>query len=309
MTLAPDPEVVRQPGAGLDVLVSDAIGSFADTLREAIDRRGLALHRVRDRLAHRGVVISVATLSYWQSGRSVPARRGSLAALPHLEEILGLEPGELGRALDATRPSPDGPPCLTSLWPDHADVLARLDTRWDAELDRLVLHDLLRVGPDRRLASMTTRQVLRATADGPDRRVILHHQRDSSVDLPRIRPVRGCTLGRVVRRRAEGVIAAELLFARPLRRGETVLIEHEVTSVGPGPRDLRHGRRARTSMREYCLEVEFDPTALPASVSAYCGEDAWPVELDPSHTAHLVRSDAPSGSTGLSWTWPDADPS
>lgn len=289
--------------------MSDAIGSFADTLREAIDRRGLALHRVRDRLEHRGVVISVATLSYRQSGRSVPARRGSLAALPHLEEILGLEPGELGVALDRTRPAPDGPPCLTTLWPDHAHVLARLDTRWDAELDRLVLHDLLRVGPDRRLVSMTTRQVLRAKVDGPDRRVILHHQRDCTVDLPRIRPVRGCALGRVVRRRPEGVVAAELVFPRPLRRGETVLIEHEVTSVGPGPLDLRHGRRARTSMREYCLEVEFDPAALPASVSAYCDDDTWPVDLDPAHTAHLVRSDAPGGSVGIRWTWPDADPS
>lgn len=294
--------------------VSDAIGSFDDTLREAIERRGLALHRVRDRLEARGVVISVATLSYWQSGRSVPRRRGSLAALPHLEEILDLEAGTLVRALQATdarqagEPD-DGPPALTAMWPAQADVLGQLDTRWDADLDRLVLHDVLRIGADRRVLSLTTRQVLRARVDGPDRRVILHDQRDLGAALPEVRPLRGCTLGRVVRRPRRGVVGAELMFERALRRGETVVIEHELASPAPGPLELRHGRRARTSMREYCLEVEFHPDALPVSVHAYSDDGTWAVELSSAHTALLVRSDAPGGSTGLAWRWPEAPPS
>ncbi len=68
----------------------DRLDSFADVLRLAIDARGLSLERITDHLAGRGVSVSAATLSYWQSGRSVPGRKSSLAALPHLEAVLGL---------------------------------------------------------------------------------------------------------------------------------------------------------------------------------------------------------------------------
>ncbi|UUZ58482.1 hypothetical protein [Nocardioides sp. B-3] len=75
--------------------MSDASGSFADELRRAIDRRGLGLERIRDHLDQRGVSVSVATLSYWQSGRSLPGRKASIAAIPHLEEVLALDRGSL----------------------------------------------------------------------------------------------------------------------------------------------------------------------------------------------------------------------
>ena len=75
--------------------VSGSGGKFAEALRHAIDQRGLGLERIRDRLNQRGVSISVATLSYWQSGRSRPERKASLAALPHLEAVLGEPPGSL----------------------------------------------------------------------------------------------------------------------------------------------------------------------------------------------------------------------
>jgi hypothetical protein len=48
---------------------------FAEVLREAIRARGLGLERIRERLLAHGVSVSMATLSYWQSGRSRPERR------------------------------------------------------------------------------------------------------------------------------------------------------------------------------------------------------------------------------------------
>ncbi|TDO66818.1 hypothetical protein EV651_104385 [Kribbella sp. VKM Ac-2571] len=54
---------------------------FADVLREAIQARGLGLGRIQERLRARGVSVSLATLSYWQSGLSRPERRDSLAGV------------------------------------------------------------------------------------------------------------------------------------------------------------------------------------------------------------------------------------
>ena len=54
---------------------------FATALRAAVQARGLGLERIQERLRAEGVAVSLATLSYWQSGRSRPARRESLVTL------------------------------------------------------------------------------------------------------------------------------------------------------------------------------------------------------------------------------------
>ncbi|MFD8961897.1 multiprotein-bridging factor 1 family protein, partial [Streptomyces anulatus] len=62
--------------------------TFPGALREALNRRGLSLERVSERLRVRGITISQATLSSWQRGRSQPERARSLRAVEVLEEIL-----------------------------------------------------------------------------------------------------------------------------------------------------------------------------------------------------------------------------
>ena len=47
---------------------------FASVLGRAIRERGLTLESIRRRLEQQGVTVSVATLSYWQNGRSHPTR-------------------------------------------------------------------------------------------------------------------------------------------------------------------------------------------------------------------------------------------
>lgn len=287
--------------------MSDASGSFADELRLAIDRRGLGLERIRDHLDQRGVTVSVATLSYWQSGRSQPGRKASMAAIAHLEDVLSLDRGQLRRALPLTRERQRR--CtvrdLEELWPEpnHAEVLRRLDTRWDADLDRVTLHDVFRLGPDRRQASLTVRMVMRARCDGPDRRVVLHSQDDPSASLLSFRAIQGCELGRVESNAEHGVTGAELLFHRPLRRGETVVVEYELAAQGPGPLESDCTRRLRMPMREYLLQVEFHPDALPATTVAFADDREQVIDLDPGHRAHLAHTDATPGTTGIRWTW------
>ena len=281
---------------------------FADALRDAIDARGLGLDRITERLAQRGVSVSVATLSYWRSGRSEPGRRSSLAALPHLEDVLGLPANSLTAALPGTRERAPRRAVrgLDTLWPEvpHAAVLGRLDTRWDTDLARVSVHDVLRIGPDRRQVRLTVRQAMRARADGPDRRVVMHCQDDPGAGLPEIRPLRGCALGRVERDPEAGVVGAELLFFRPLRRGETVIVKYDVISPAPGPLEREYTRRLRLPMREYLLEVAFDRRALPATVVAFTEGREQPVSLDEDRRAHLVHTDTAPGTTGIRWTWP-----
>ena len=288
----------------------DRLQSFADALRRAIDERGLSLERITDHLAERGVSVSAATLSYWQSGRSEPGRKSSLAALPHLESVLGLCPGELTGSLPGIRERAPRHVVggLDTLWPElpHTAVLGRLDTSWDTHLARVSVHDVLRIGADRRQVRLTVRQAMRARVDGPDRRVVMHSQDDTGAMLPRITPLHGCALGRVEHDRAGGVVGAELLFFRPLRRGETVIVKYDVVSAAPGPQEHAYSRRLRLPMREYLLEVEFDPLALPGAVVAFAEGREHPISLDADHRAHLVHTDTVPGTTGIRWSWPDA---
>lgn len=287
-----------------------ASGSFADTLRCAIEERGLGLERIKERLEARGVSISVATLSYWQSGRSQPERKVSLAALPHLEALLDLDRGALQRTL--TAPRERGRRCpvdgLDVLWPEppQTRVLRRLDTRWDADLERVSLHDVVTIGPDRTQRSLQVCEILRARRDGPDRRVVLHGQDDPHAGLPEIRPLRGCRLGTVAEDPVAGVVGAELEFFQPLRRGQTVVVEYDINASAPHPHEREVTRRLRLPIRQYLLEVRFDPAALPAScVPVRDGEELEPLDLDPSHAVHLVETDCPTGITGVRWCWPE----
>ena len=70
---------------------------FAVALRRAIESRGLGLDQIRQLLASRGSDVSVATLSYWQTGRRSPGRRTSFVTLAHLEDVLGMTPGALAK--------------------------------------------------------------------------------------------------------------------------------------------------------------------------------------------------------------------
>ncbi len=293
--------------------VADASGSFAEVLRTAIDVRGLGLERIRDRLEAQGISVSVATLSYWQSGRSEPGRKQSLAALPHLEALLDLDQGSLQRAL--TPPRERGRRCrvvdLDAVWPEppQTKVLRSLDTRWDTELERISLHDVVIIGPDRSQVSLQVRQVLRARCDGPDRRVVMHCLEDPHAAPPEIHALRGCRLGAISRDVASGILGCELVFLEPLRRGQTVVVDYEVLSGPPRPYELRHTRRLRLPMRQYLLEVRFDPDALPAAAyHVQDGEDGQPLELDAEHSLHVVDTDCTAGIAGVRWVWPKTEP-
>jgi hypothetical protein len=292
-------------------------GPFAEAFRAAIQARGLGLERIRTRLAGQGVSISLATLSYWQSGRSRPERRDSMVALTHLERVLEVAPGSLTGLLGPPRPrgrwltkAPDTPG-ITAFWPDSDPIgsaVRDVDTRWDSRLTRLSQHDLVTVGPDREERSIVSRQVLRAEADGPDRWVAILHIDDHPSTLPLVRPLRHCRLGRVVNRAQDGLVVAELLFDRPLSRGETIITEHALVNRAPCPLATNYERKFRLPVREFVLEICFDAAALPKRCVQYTRmeggrEHATPAFIGKANSVHGVALNIGPGCYGFRWDW------
>ncbi|MEV5967975.1 XRE family transcriptional regulator [Kribbella sp. NPDC051952] len=288
---------------------------FADVLRAAIQARGLGLERIRERLLANGVSVSLATLSYWQSGRSQPERRDSRAAVELLEAVLELPAGTLSASLGPPRrrgrwlSTVPNRPDVAAFWPRPDAVeaaVSEVDLRWDERLTRISQHDRVFIGPDRGERSYHSRQVLRAEADGPDRWVVIMHLDEHDRALPVIRPLRHCRLGRTVRRPADGLLVAELLFDRPLRKGETVITEHELVNVAPYPPATNYERKFRLPVREFVLEICFDPARLPVTCTAFSQlDDADEVArtVDVDDEVHGVVLNFGPGRYGFRWSW------
>ncbi|MBK7722240.1 MAG: hypothetical protein IPI32_08465 [Austwickia sp.] len=286
------------------------IAGFAAALRAAISARGLSLERIRYHLRHRGHDLSVATLSYWQSGRSRPDRAGSLAALGSLEEILDVPRGSLAALLPArVRRSGSGAseiPPVAEMFDAGSLVDAaveELGIAWE-ELDHVTTHDLLELRADRSVASHLIREVLRATRDGVDR--FLAFYGDDPGGTPYIVARDNCRLGRVIEHPAVGLVVAELLLNQPLAMGDTVLVEYEYAIVGSLESCDGWERGFTQSQREILIEVEFDPDALSAGVRTriHHGDE------DRSETATLngnllstLYLDFGPGMIGLYWSW------
>ena len=289
-----------------------AADEFASVLRAAIRARGLGLERIRDRLRAQGVTVSLATLSYWQSGRSRPERRDSLVAVALLESVLEVPAGTLSSSLGPPRrrgrwlstvPSSE----VAAYWaePDPVeDAVSEVDIRWDERLTRISQHDHVYVGAEGGELAYHSRQVLRAEADGPDRWVVIMHLDEHDRPLPAIRPLRHCHLGRVVSRPADGLLVAELLFDRPLRKGETVITEHELVNSPPYPPADNYERKFRLPVREYVLEISFEQPPAWCEQYSQLDDDAEQVRaVDPSSAVHGVALNFGPGRYGFRWTF------
>lgn len=325
MTHVFSPEITDEGDAGREAAEGFmGLGPFPSALRLAIKERGLTLDRIHHRLKHRGVELSAATLSYWQSGRRRPERLESLHALPHLESILQLPPGALSSLLGPPRPR--GRNCderrtssLQSIWQvgsgPAATLLSAIEESTATRFCRVSQHDRLTVDADRRLRSVHCWQLLRARSDGQDRCTVVHDWGPSAEEsVPIFGSLRNCDLGTVHTRAGVGIFAAELVLERPLDRGETVVLEYELHNPSTGRPQVRTEdrfvRRIGELTREYLLEVCFDPAALPTRCQAVSEPGHDPsapgvrnLPIDRSNSAHALALDVRSGRFGIRWSW------
>ncbi|SFW71719.1 hypothetical protein [Amycolatopsis australiensis] len=291
--------------------------AFATQLRAAIATSGLSLDRIQARLRARGVVVSVTALSYWQSGKRQPERQSSLSAVRTLEEILDVPAGSLLGLLPPPRPRGGagkrqaGEPMTfprETLQPllDKVGAPDALDRQHPLKL--VGLHDLCEIAGDGGQRAVTARAVFQAGADGQDRWLLVYTQDDPAAGPPELHAVRNCRVGRAEVDEAHGLIVAELVFDRPIDRGETHLIEYTLTNGGPPYPECRNTyyREFRRPVREYLLEVRFDPGTAPDRCWQYAdgatgARTRRPLKLDGGDGVHAVALDFGPGVFGIDW--------
>ena len=176
-------------------------------------------------------------------------------------------------------------------------------------LTRLSQHDVLEIDADRRVTSLRSRLVMRA--DLPDIHSIgfTHFFEDPEAGTPHLEVFSG---GRVSARHADPghrVASTEISFGRVLTRGETVLLDLEVTATGRGPADRSYDASCGVGVRELAVQVRFRADDPPARCESYqrvegCDEEVRRrVPVGVRGHAHTVVLEFPSGTVGLAWDW------
>ncbi|MFD9704740.1 hypothetical protein [Lentzea sp. NPDC059081] len=290
---------------------------FAEELARAVEVSGLSLERIRHHLEQRGLQVSQSTLSYWRRGRSRPERPESLAAVAALEEILRLSPGALTGRLGDRRPRGrwvERTTALEGIWGDAAIDLgreiARVDKLLPAPARYLSVRDRVLIGQDRREVEIRSSAVIEAFEDGVDRMLIAKTADDTDLSPGDIAAERSCRVGRVRRDDDRKLLVAEIILDRVLRAGDTALVDLRLIS-DPGADSVSADRTFLRTLRNYVLEVEFHPDAVPVRCHSFSRPalDAQDVDtgelwIGTTSAAHLLVPEAHAGHVhGIKWEW------
>ncbi|GAA2649887.1 hypothetical protein GCM10010400_01020 [Streptomyces aculeolatus] len=258
-------------GESPDEALAEALrsGPFHLALRAAVRRRGLALHRIRHRLAEQGLRVSVTSLSYWQRGERVPARSESVQVVRALEGILGIVPGALVRLLEPVHGGTGGGTRAARRYQELIGpaaavlrLLEQLDCPTEDRLHTVSQFEQVRVGRWRELWQREIQQFVRAHRGNVDRYVSLY-EGDFGCDVTRVRiaPLDNCRLGRYP-------------------------VSHYLLQVSFAPpalpvRCYRFTRRASGAPRRRVVQVP----------------------LNGYHSTHLAEQELGPGIVGLGWEW------
>jgi len=168
------------------------------------------------------------------------------------------------------------------------------------------VHATFQVGPDGGGVQATYRTVWRCLAPGTDRLafVFTAEAGDPPVEFA---AVRGCEIGRRHVDPERGVHGAQLVLARSLELGETVVTEHAVRLEGPASPATHFEHAVSRRLRELLVLVQFDAARVPAELARYSEADGLlqqrPLQADKWGTAHVAKRGFGPGVLGISWTW------
>ncbi|GAA1374052.1 hypothetical protein [Luteococcus sanguinis] len=286
--------------------------SFATLLTDAIRARGLTLERIRHRLDEMGITVSVATLSYWQNGRSQPTRANSQYIIAALEHVLEVPPGHLSSAAPAQPTRRRWRPAAAKSLPEVVEQLLQSQGLSAEALKKLSTHVSLKVGRDRTESSELVRNVVQCVADGTDRfPLVATVDRSAGEAAQTIEGLGSCRVGTVYEVPEHNLVLTEMMLPRPLRQGELVMYEY-MTSWTQGHEPATALQLATSKLNELVLEVQFESRDLPRRIIGYSRgldedlgfetPDAVAVRA-PCGLAQLVRLDVPVGIHSLLWEW------
>ncbi len=300
------------PGEGTSEVPPRGDSRFATVLGAAIAASGGTLAHLARRLGELGTPVSVATLSYWRSGRRRPGGPGSARALGNLERVLGLAPGDLaGTAVAGADANPVSGPL--ALAPDDPALIVRrrLDAPDDDGLSDDSVQHVLDVDAERCPRTVRVRCLHRATRDGVDRRVLLVTKQHPDGARRPFTALAGGRIGRTAEDVEEGVYAAEFLFDAPLQAGDTVVLEYQV-DLGESDETF-YEVAVRRRLRHAMVWVRFDPARLPQRVELYRDvrdgdRVVRPVDLAGASSVHHAVNGGSSTRIGVRWFWqPEPD--
>jgi hypothetical protein len=287
--------------------------SFADALRQAIERRGVSLEHLRGRLNDLGTPLSVATLSYWRSGRSQPEHQTSLDALASLEEILNLPVGHLrSRLRPSRRPGPrGGRMSLADVMGGDAvrETLVMLGFDPDASeaLVETSMQVTVEIDDEGRARSSVSRCVRKATRDDAHATPLILRTDGPGAQIPDFVARKGCAIGKTHMDVGAGVYGVELLLERPLHAGETAITEVEIQLPDDADPDPFFELYLTRRLSEAMLWIHFEEGHVPTHCQAYLD--------DPRHrdqqvratmgttSAHHVARNVGPGTLGIRWDW------
>nr|WP_042197742.1 hypothetical protein [Kibdelosporangium sp. MJ126-NF4]CEL23148.1 hypothetical protein [Kibdelosporangium sp. MJ126-NF4]CTQ90286.1 hypothetical protein [Kibdelosporangium sp. MJ126-NF4] len=290
---------------------------FSAALRTAIERSGLSLNDISQRLRARDTPVSVSALSYWQNGENRPERASSLAAVTVLEAILGQQPETLTSLLGPRRPRGRRPgPVLAydKIWarPENvARALSKVDAV-PADLDtphRLSQFVSCRVNAQGSEESMRIRRLVRADHDNTTR--FLFVTRCSSLPQPPVVTfAEGCRVARFRVDVPSSTSVFEFLLDRPLAAGELATVEFALR-YPPGQTSTHTQIAIYRPAREMVLHIAFDPAMLPRTCfgyfrpgSALPRENHRETTIDEHNTTYqFITLDPMPGQYGIEWSY------
>jgi hypothetical protein len=297
-----------------DATSQDTPASFSEALRQAIAERGVSLEWLRSRLADLGTPLSVATLSYWRSGRSEPEHVTSLEALATLEELLYLPTGYLrSRLRPSRRPGPTGgTKSLAELMggspavrhtleqlgydPDEAESMVETSTQVTFDVDE-----------QGRGRSAVSRSVWKAVRDGALGQPFVFRMRGMGDAVPEFIARKGCSIGKTHNDIDAGLFGVEVLLERPLMTGETAISEHQVLVPADAEPQTFYEVYVTRRLTEAVLWVRFDRDRVPVHCEAYTEDlrsrSHQVLRLHGTTSAHHVVRNFGPGKLGIRWRW------
>ncbi len=285
---------------------------FSALLREAIARSGLSLAEISRGLHERGTPVSISALSYWQTGSNVPERAASIAAIRHLEAMLGLAAGSAIATLPARKPRGRYQPranhrsLLDRTWrsaPALTRMLAKLDAQPEdlAQPAKVAQHATYYLDAFGEEHSVRMRRILLAQHDGVTRTFFA--MRCSSLpQAPVVTYAQGCTLSRFRGDGASSTCVFEFQLQQTLNRGDLGLVEFWIR-YPPGQNETRATLRANAGARDLTMSVVFHPSRVPlrcySSYQATISGEHRTIGDGPV----LIQLDPPPGIYALRWEW------
>lgn len=281
---------------------------FAALLDRAVRGSRTSTADLRRQLVARGTPVSEATLRSWRTGSRRPEHGRSLEAVGHLEGLLGLPTGALTSRLGPSRR------LRRSRWEPHDDLVGMpgelapvLDTIGCRGLDELESAGgtlVVDVDDGRRVRRTSNRMLWRARVDGARRTVVTLNIDRPRPEAPTARAV-GAEIGRSAYDARSGWAAWEVVLPRPLRVGETAMVEWSCDDAVDDGEVTNYESVAERRVEHGGLWVRFDDR-LPSHVERFRDDDSGlTVEVvEPTGQAvqHDVRDFGP-GVFGIRWRW------